>query len=89
MTLQIDLPDELETHLRHELSNIDRTAKMLLLIEAFRLGKLTHYQLSQGLGLDRFETDALLKEHNVFEGSPTLEDFESDRLTLERLLGPA
>jgi hypothetical protein len=37
------------------------------------------------LGLDRFETDAYLKRHNVFEGSLTLEDLEADRDTLGEL----
>jgi hypothetical protein len=39
------------------------------------------------LGLDRFETDAYLKRHNVFEGSLTMEDLQSDRQTLDRVMG--
>jgi hypothetical protein len=40
------------------------------------------------LGLDRFETDALLKRHQVFVGGLTLADLELDRKTLEEVLGP-
>jgi hypothetical protein len=41
--------------------------------------------LSRTLRLDRFETDAYLKRHNVFEGSLTMEDLEADRQTLQEL----
>ena len=55
-------------------------------MELFRRGKLSHYELSRVLGVDRFETDAYLKRHNVFEGSPTMADLEADRRTLERVM---
>jgi len=55
-------------------------------LELFRRGKLSHYELSRVLGVDRFETDAYLKRHNVFEGSPTMADLEADRRTLERVM---
>ena len=55
------------------------------LLELFRRGKLSHYELSRILGLDRFETDAYLKHHNVFEGSLTWEEIEADRDTLRDL----
>ena len=58
------------------------------LLELFRRGQISHYELSQALGLDRFETDAYLKQHKIFEGSLTMEDLEQDRQTLERVLGP-
>jgi hypothetical protein len=38
------------------------------------------------LGLDRFDTDAYLKRHSVFESSPTMADLESDRQTLDRIM---
>lgn len=40
------------------------------------------------LGLDRFETDAYLKRHNVLEGSLTAEDLNEQAATLDRVLGP-
>lgn len=61
--------------------NADRETALKL----FRRGELSHYQLSQVLGLDRFETDAWLKRRGVFEGSPTTADVEQDRLTLDSL----
>ncbi len=88
MAVTVRLNDELEAYLRRELRDLDRAATEALLVHAFRQGKLTHYQLAQALGLDRFETDALLKQHNVVEGSPTFEEVEADRRTFERMLGP-
>ena len=56
-------------------------------MDLFRRGKLTHFELSQALGVDRIETDAFLKRHNAYEGSLTASDLDADRQTLERVLG--
>jgi len=87
MAVTFQLPAEVEQKLRAQNSNLDREAKEAYGLELFRQGKLTHYELSQVLGLDRFETDAYLLNHNVFEGSLTNEDLEADRQTLDRILG--
>ena len=55
----------------------------------FREGRLNHLELSKVLGLDRFETDAVLQRHEVVNGGLTLNDLEMDRVTLDRILGPA
>lgn len=66
MTVSFELPCEMEQSLREELDNLDRTAKEALLVELYRRRKLTRHQLSGALGLSRFETDAVLKRHEVF-----------------------
>ncbi len=86
LTVTLDLPADVEQKLRAETPNLDADVKEAYALELFRRGKLSHYELSQVLGLDRFETDAYLKRHNVYEGSLTMEDLEADRLTLERLM---
>jgi len=86
--IQIELPDEIEARLRRDLGDLDQAAKEALLLQAFRDGKLSHYELSQALDLDRFETDALLQRHGVTEGTLTFEDLEQQRKTLDRILGP-
>jgi hypothetical protein len=53
--------------------------------ELVRRGILTHYELGQSLGLDRFETDALLKCHEVTEHSLTHEDVDADVKSLNEL----
>jgi hypothetical protein len=87
MAVTIQLPLDVERRLRSEMPNLDVEATEAFALELFRRGKLTHFELSKVLGLDRFETDAYLKRHAVFEGSLTMEDLEFDRQTLERLLG--
>ena len=89
LTVTLDLPHEIEEKLRPQVPNLDADIREAYALELFRRGRLSHYELSQVLGLDRFETDAYLKRHNVFEGSLTMEDLEEQYQTLERLLGPA
>ena len=84
-TVRLDLPPDVEQRLRRETSDLSEQVKEAYVLELFRRGKLSHYELSRILGLDRFETDAYLKRHNVFEGSLTLEDLEADFHTLRKL----
>jgi predicted HTH domain antitoxin len=89
MAVTFQLPADVEQKLRAESRDLEGEAKEAYAVELFRRGKLTHYELSKVLGLDRVETDAFLKRHNVYEGSLTDDDLEADRKTLERVLGPA
>jgi hypothetical protein len=88
MSVQVtlDLPAEVEQRLRREAADLNAEVKEAYLLDLLRRGKLSRYELSQALGLDRFETDAFLKRHQVFEGSWTAAELEDDRRTLERLL---
>lgn len=88
MAVTIDLPHEIEQRLRSQTADLDADAKEAVALALFRTGKLTHYELSKVLGLDRFETDAYLKRHNVVEGSLTAEDLNEQSETLDRVLGP-
>ncbi|MGB7161455.1 MAG: UPF0175 family protein [Tepidisphaeraceae bacterium] len=85
----LDLPADLEEKLRHDYADLAAEVKEAFALELFRRDKLSHHELSRVLGLDRFQTDALLKRHNVLEGSLTMEDLEEDRRTLEQLMGKA
>ena len=85
LIVRLNLPPHVEEKLRQETPDLDNDVKEAYALELFRRGKLSHYELSRILGLDRFETDAYLRRHNVLEGSPTLEDLEADRDTLREL----
>lgn len=85
LTVRFDLPPDVEQKLRQETPHLDEEVKEAYALELFRRGRLSHYELSRVLGIDRFETDAYLKRHKVFEGSLTMEDLESDRQTLRTL----
>ena len=86
MTVTLDLPPEVEKRLRAEAPNLDADVKEAYALELFRKGKLSHYELSQVLGLDRFETNAYLKQHNVFEGSLTMKELDEQVRTLGQAL---
>jgi predicted HTH domain antitoxin len=88
MAVTIQLPPDVEQRLRAEFADLDNQAKETLALDLFRRGKLSHYELSKVLGLERFQTDAYLKRHNVIEGSLTMEDLDEQAQTLDRVLGP-
>jgi len=82
MAVTVQLPADIERRLRTEIADLDAQAKEAVLLELYRQDKLSHYELSQSLGLDRFETDALLKKHGVTEDLPSAEELKND---LQRL----
>jgi hypothetical protein len=86
MAIIVELPSELEQRLRASNSNLEADAREAMLIELYRKDQLTRYELSQALQLNRFEVDALIKEHQVSEDLPTLEQLENDYRVLKRLL---
>ena len=51
----------------------------------YRQDKLSHHELAQALDLDRFETEGILKKHNVTEDLGTVDDYLQDARTLEEL----
>ena len=74
MALFIDIPADVEQKLRDRTVNLDSEAKEAMLVELYRQDKLSHHELSQSLGLDQFEIDAVLKRHHVTEDLPTDEE---------------
>jgi predicted HTH domain antitoxin len=88
MAVTFQLPADVEKRLRAECLDLDAEAREASSLELFRRGRLSHSELSQVLGLDRFQTDAYLIQHKVYEGSLTAEDLEADKKTLDRVLGP-
>jgi hypothetical protein len=86
LKISFDFPPDVEEKLRREVDDLDMDVKDTYVAELFRRGQLSHYEVSRILGLDRFETDAWLKRHNLYEGSLTMADLESDRQTLERVM---
>ena len=61
MAVTIQLPLDVEQRLRSATPNLDAVFTEASAIELFRQGRLSHFELSRMLGLDRFETDACLK----------------------------
>lgn len=86
--VSLNLPPGVEEQLRATTPDLSAAVREAYTIDLFRKGVLTHYELGQALGLDRFETDALLKRHQVTEHSLTHEDVEADVRSINELLGP-
>ena len=80
MEITVHLPDDLATH-----SNPGREALEALVVEGYRAGKLSQYQASQILGLERFEFDGFLKERDIYDHAYDVEDLERDQETLRQL----
>lgn len=87
MSVIVELPQAIEERLRRENPNLDSEAAEACAVELFRQGRLSHFDLSAVLGVDRIETDAVLKRHGVEERSLTGDDVEADRATLREVLG--
>lgn len=86
LTVTLDFPKDVEENLRRSGVNLSADVKEAYALELFRRGQLSHFDLSVALGLDRLETDALLKKHQIYEGSLTMGDLEADRKTLARVM---
>ncbi len=85
INIAVNLPPNVEERLRAENGDLSTAAREAFAIELFRRGILTHYDVGQSLGLDRFETDALFKRHKVTEHALTHEDVDADIKSLDEL----
>ena len=85
MAVSFQLPTDLEHELRSRLRNLDAEAKEALLVSLYRQGKLSHLALSRAPGLDRFETEDVLRKHNVTEDLGTVDEYLSDAAILANL----
>ena len=86
MSIGFDLPASVEDQLRRELADLDLVAKEAALLELYRQERITHHQLGLSLGLERHETDGLLKRHKVVEDLPRAEELAEEIATLRRLI---
>ncbi len=87
-TVSFNLPESIEQQLRAQLGDLSAAAKEAALVELYRQDTLSHHELGVALGISRFEVDGLLKRHNVTEDLMTIEEFNRQQETLNKLLGP-
>jgi len=85
MEVTIELPEDVAKVFLENGKNIEREVLEATALEGYRTGKLSHAQVGRMLDLSRFETDTLLKQHDV-SLNYTIEDLEADRQTLDKLL---
>jgi len=79
------IPDDIAQQLTTNSDQLRRYLLELLVIEAYRTDRITHFQVGQLLKLpSRWAVDAFLKVHDVYLHYNE-EDLESDRSTLRQL----
>jgi len=83
ISFDVNVPPDVEERLRAEAPDLSAAGREAFAVDLFRRGILTHHGLRQTLGLDRFETDALLKRHRVTEQSLSHEDVDADVQSLD------
>jgi predicted HTH domain antitoxin len=86
MAITIELPSDVEQRLRAESPNLDAEAKESLLVELYRQEKLTRREFSLALGVDRYETEAILKRHRVTIDLPTPQEIETELAHLRGII---
>lgn len=84
MTVSFQLEDDLEAQLSRDLGDLNVAARDALLIEAYRMGKLSVGRLARTLEISVLETDEWLAARGV-PLNYTIEDFMADRQTLREL----
>ena len=83
-TIEISLPDALVQALGTDADALSQQAVEALVAQAYRASKLTHAQVAEILGLDRWQTDAFLKSAKAFRADEA-EGFASDVAALRRI----
>ena len=85
MKIWLDLPDAAVKQLAEEGRDLSRAALEALAIDAYRMNRLTGYQLCRLLEIpSRDDLDEFLKRHGV-PLEYTIEDFEREGATSARL----
>ena len=81
----LDLPDDVVGQLAEEGKDLSRAALEALAIDAYRMNRISGYQLCELLSIpSRYDRDAFLKHHGV-PLEYTFEDFEREAPTSARL----
>lgn len=84
MSIQFEIPKKIEDQVRSGGIDPAQTAKELFLVDLYRREQITHHELAEALGLDRYETDGVLKRRGV-EIELALEEFRSQVHSLREL----
>ena len=83
MQITVQLPDEIAQHLG-EFTDMPREFLEAFAAEGYRTHKLSRHQVSQLLGLNYWQTDGFLTQHEATRPY-TLADLEIDRHSLATL----
>lgn len=65
MKISFEIPHDIEQQIKTNGLDVVGKAREAFLIELYREHKITHRQLGDALGLERYETDGMLKRYGV------------------------
>lgn len=65
MTISFEIPHDIERQIRPTACDLNDKAREAFMVELYRGHEITHRQLGEALGLERYETDGLLKRYGV------------------------
>jgi predicted HTH domain antitoxin len=86
VTVQFDLPTEIEKKLRLQGPELGTQVKEAYALELYRQEKISFSELSQMLGLNRVQTSELLQRHEIYVGALTMEDLEEQSRNLDEAM---
>jgi predicted HTH domain antitoxin len=87
LTVTVELPREVEEKARAEGVQFEVPVREAVALELYRKEMISLPELSRMLGLDRFETTALLQRREIYVGALTMEDLEEQQRIMERVMG--
>jgi predicted HTH domain antitoxin len=82
MTISFEIPQDIEQEFRAGGLDLNQEAKEACLVELYRQERISHRQLAEALGLNRYETDGLLKRHKV-SPNVTAEEMRAQAMALK------
>ena len=87
--MEIPIPEPLLRSLGGAQTDLSRVAFEAVIADQYRNGKLSHVEVSQLLGLDRFATDGFLKRHAAFRSEELSDYAEGSRFGREEFVHSA
>lgn len=88
MKVMIEIPDALQQPLQEQLGpNLAQAAKEAMAISWYQSEKLSIGQVAELLAISVYEAEGLMKSRRI-DAPFTLDDYEHDSRTLDRLLKP-
>jgi predicted HTH domain antitoxin len=73
MNISLEVSQDIEQEIRSNGVDTNREAKEAYLTTLYREEQISHRQLAEALGLSRYETDGVLKQHRVSPNVTALE----------------
>jgi hypothetical protein len=83
-TIEISLPDSLVKALGSNPSELPRRTLEAVVVQSFRSGRISHAQVAEALGFDRWETDAFLKKSEAYRPWDP-DEFAADLANLRKI----